>query len=102
MAKRMSNRERIEKAALESAAAEAEKKEKKASKARVKSEKKPTPSGARRQKIVWKVLDSTFKEIAEFPFPEKSAAEAEAAKRTEKSGRDHFVSRAEVPMEDDE
>ena len=102
MAKRMSNRERIDRMAAENAAAEEEKKvKKKTTKKKTTSagKKKTTSSG--RQKIVWKVLDSSFKEVAEFPFPEKDASEAEAARLTTDKGKEHFVKRVGVPMEDD-
>jgi hypothetical protein len=91
--------------ALESAAAEEEKKEKKEQKKATRSStgarKKKAASSAGRQKIVWKVLDSSFKEVATFPFPQKEESEAEAARLTADKGREHFVKRVEVPMDEE-
>ena len=107
MAKRMSNRERIERLAAEKQAAEAEKKEA-ASKKKV-TKKKATSSRATaastraaggRHKIVWKVFNASFKEMDVFPFPEKAKAEKKAKELTEKTGHEHFVNSEEVPMED--
>ena len=110
MAKRMSNRERIQRQAMEIAASEEEKKEKKATKktAKKKTAKKKTSSTgtkkpaatAKRLRIVWTVYDDRLKEIASFPYPKKDAADKKAAALTKKSGKEHVVRPNKVLMED--
>ena len=107
MAKRMSSRERIERLAAEKEASEKEKAEQK-EKTKAKKKKKKTPArrkkvGAapKREKTVWKVFNSNYKEVACYPYPENAKAEAHAAKLTKKSGNPHFVNSAKVPMDDD-
>ena len=116
MAKRMSNKERIQRKASEAAAEAKEKAAKKKTKttkttktAKKKTAKKKTTSRAssssassgKRQKVVWKVYNSSFKEVASFPYPEKNDAEATATKLTKKSGQNHFVNAATVPMDEE-
>ena len=106
MAKRTSNKERIQRRALEAAVKEEEKTGKKTTK---KAGKKAAKAGASktvkkkatRLKIVWIVFDERFKEIKTFPYGEKEAAEATAAKLTEKSGKRHFVNPVKVPADDE-
>ncbi|MGE5296612.1 MAG: hypothetical protein ACM3VT_17465 [Solirubrobacterales bacterium] len=107
MAKRLSNRQRIERMA-EEASVEAEEKEQgaeeKEPKPRVRkasSSRKAAPKPIR-MKIVWKVLDDKSKEIAVFPYPKEDEAKARAAELSEKTGKTHTVDRARVPMGDDE
>jgi len=106
MVRRLSNRARIEQKAAEAEAAKAEKTEKKTKTAKKKTTskktttKKKTAAGSIRQKLVWKVANTNFKEVAIFPYPEKKAADAKAAELTEKTGKNHFVNAIKVPMED--
>ena len=121
MAKRMSNRERIQRQAMEVAATEKEKDEematkktakkttkKTAKKAAKKTAKKKTSSSttkkpaatAKRLRIVWTVFDDRLKEVASFPYPEKDAADKKAAALTKKSGKDHVVRPNKVEMAD--
>ena len=122
MAKRMSNRERIERQAMEIAASEKEKEEKKEEKkedkkvakkatkktAKKKTAKKKTSSSAtkktaataKRLRIVWTVFDDRLKEVASFPYPDKDAADKKAAALTKKSGKDHVVRPNKVEMAD--
>jgi len=105
MAKRMSNRERIERLAAEKEASEEEKKEKKKKKENAapasKPRRKKVAASVKREKTVWKVFNNNYKEIACFPYPEKAKADAQAAKLTKKTGSQHFVNSAKVPMEDE-
>ncbi len=115
MAKRMSNRERIQRQAMEIAATEKEKEEKTTTKktAKKKTAKKKTAkkktSGttkkkpattAKRLRSVWTVFDDRLKEVASFPYPEKDAADKKAAALTKKSGKDHVVRPNKVEMAD--
>ena len=114
MAKRLSNRQRIERMA-EEASIEAEDKEQEAEdKEQAVEEKEPKPSvrkasgskkaapKPKRMKFVWKVVDANSKEIASFPYPAKGEAEARAAELSEKTGKTHTVNPVRVPMEDNE
>jgi hypothetical protein len=122
MAKRMSNKERIQRRGLEAAAAAAEKtkkkerpsdaKEAKEAKEAIKPAKSagtkaPTklrsrssaPAASQRLKLVWKVFNASGKEVAVFAYPEKTEADAMAEKLTTKSGQPHFVNGVKVPLE---
>ena len=114
MAKRLSNRQRIERMA-EEASIEAEDKEQEAEeKEQGAEEKEPKPTvrkasrskktapKEKRMKFVWKVVDANSKEIASFPYPAKDEAEARASELSEKTGKAHTVNAVRVPMEDDE
>ncbi len=109
MAKRMSNRERIQRQAMEIAATEKEKEEKTTTKktAKKKTAKKKTSgttkkpaATAKRLRIVWTVFDDRLKEVASFPYPDKDAADKKAAALTKKSGKDHVVRPNKVEMAD--
>jgi len=100
MAKRLSNRQRIERMA-EEASIKAEDKEpntevRKASRSRKTA---PTP---KRMKFIWQVVDANSKEVAVFPYPGKSEAEARASELSEKTGKAHTVNLVRVPMADGE
>ena len=107
MAKRLSNRQRIERMA-EEASIEAEDKEQGAEE----KEPKPTVRKAsrskkaapkeKRMKFVWKVVDANSKEIASFPYPAKDEADARASELSKKTGKAHTVNPVRVPMEDNE
>lgn len=113
MAKRLSNRQRIERMA-EEASVEAEDKEQEAKDEEPEAEdKEPKPTVRKvarsrktspvqkRMKFVWKVVDENSKEIASFPYPAKGEAEARAAELSGKTGKAHTVNCVRVPMEDD-
>jgi len=97
---RMSNRDRIARAADEARVAAEENATKKASradgpaKARPKKVAKPV-----RMKVVWDVCVPSGAAIKSFAYAEKSAAESDAAARTRSTGRAHVVRESKVPME---
>jgi len=107
MAKRLSNRQRIERMA-EEASIKAEDKEQgaedKEPKARVRkaSGSRKTAPKQKRVKFIWSVVDENSKEMASFPYPAKGEAEARASELSEKTGKAHTVNLVRVPMEDDE
>lgn len=104
MAKRASNRDRVQRMALEAELSAKEKattkKKKKTAKKKTSSTRKAAASSGERLKIVWKVFDDKSKEIAVYPFPEKAKAEERAEKLTKRSKREHRVRDVRVPMED--
>src|SRR5512139_2850398 len=107
MAKRLSNRQRIERMAeevsieAEDKEQEAEDKEPKPSVRKASRSKKTAPK-EKRMKFVWKVVDANSKEIASFPYREKDEAEARASALSKKTGKAHTVDCVRVPMEDNE
>jgi hypothetical protein len=100
MAKRLSNKQRIERMA-EEVAIEAEEKEAKPVVRKASSSRKTAPK-PKRMKFVWSVVDANSKEIASYPYPAKDEAEARAAELSEKTGKTHTVNCVRVPMEDSE
>ena len=100
MAKRLSNRQRIERMA-EEVSIKAEDKEAKTGVRKASSSRK-TSSIRKRMKFIWSVVDQNSKEIASFPYREKGEAEARASELSEKTGKAHTVNCVRVPMEDDE
>ena len=94
MAKRVSNKERVQRAALEAELTAKDKAEKKkttkktAKKTTKKATKKVTKKAAPRKKaaassggalkVVWKVFDPASKEVGAFPYPQKDKAEERA------------------------
>ena len=100
MAKRLSNRQRIERMA-EEASIKAEEKEPKTG-ARKASGSRKAPPKQKRMKFIWTVVDEKSKEMGSFPYPAKDEAEARASELSEKTGKAHTVNRVRVPMEDDE
>ena len=97
MVKRMSNKERIQQKAEEAAADEKEKTEKKKKKA---TSRKKATTATNRKKIVWKVFDNSYKEVACFPYPEKDKAYSTAEDLNRKKNKHHFVNDVSVPMEE--
>lgn len=96
MARHMSNAERIQRAAAEVEASDKEKAEKKAAapaKKRVSKAREPKPPV--RMKIVWAVGEPGQVATKVYPYPEKAAADAEAARL----GKGHIVKALKVPME---
>ena len=100
MAKRLSNRQRMERMA-EEASIPAEDKEPKTPVRKASGSRKAAPR-PRRMKFVWSVVDANAREIASFPYPGKDAAEARAAELSEKTGKAYTVNCVRVPMGDDE
>ncbi len=100
MAKRLSNRQRIDRMA-EEASIKAEEKEPKPE-VRKASRSRKTASKPQRMKFIWSVVDANSKEIASFPYPGKGEAEARAAELSEKTGKAHTVNCVRVLMADDE
>ena len=100
MAGRMSSRERLERMA-EEASIKAEEKESKPEVRKASRSRKTAPK-QKRMKFVWSVVGENSKEIASFPYPAKSEAEARAAELSEKTGKAHTVNCVRVPMGDDE
>ena len=97
---RMSNRDRIARAAAEARAAADEKAAKKTAKATApaKPRAKKTAQPVR-MKVVWDVVGSSGAAVKTFPYAEKPAAEADAIARTRSTGRTHVVRASKVPME---
>ena len=95
---RMSNRDRIARAAEESRLAEAEKLAKKAAS---KAEKRPPKSRAKdvRMKIVWVVYNSRGKPVKTFAYPDKAAATTEAQRLSSSTGHPHELRATKVPMD---
>ena len=108
MAKRMSNRDRIQRQAIEAAKTEEEKaasepkakaKTKKKTKAKAKKKTASAEKAGVRLKVVWKVYNPLSKEVATFPYPEREKAEKKAAELTKKHGKEYTVRDDKVPME---
>ena len=109
MAKKMSNKARIQQMAEEAAAGEEEKKKKKkkttGAKATKKTVTKKTTSSKKaaaapkQLKVVWKVFDAGYKEVACYPYPEKDKAYTKADDLTKKNKKSYFVNAVKVPME---
>lgn len=94
---KLSNRERIKRRAMEFARATEEKD--------ARPPRKTTPRAKRvvvpkRVKLVWKVFNEGFKEMACFPYSEEAKAQEKAAGLTKKTGKAHFVNGVKVPMAD--
>jgi hypothetical protein len=100
MAKRLSNRQRIERMA-EEASIEVEDKEPKKEVRKASGSRKTSPK-QKRMKFIWKVVDANSKEVASFPYQGESEAQARAAELSKKTGKTHTVNRVRVPMENDE
>ena len=104
MAKRLSNRQRIERMAEEASIKAEDKEPEKEPKTGVRraSGSRKTAPKQKRMKFIWTVVDANSKEIASFPYPAKGEAEARAAELSEKTGKAHTVNCVRVPMADDE
>jgi hypothetical protein len=73
-------------------------KKKAAPKSKAKSAKPAKP--ATRMRIVWTVMNDSFKPVASFEYAQKGAAEARAAELTAKGKGTHFVMKTKEPMPD--
>lgn len=102
MAGRMSNRDRIARAAAEAEAARKERgsepKEAAAKKAAPKkaAAKKAAPA---RTRIVWALCDHSGSTVQTFPYAQEQQARAEAERRSSEAGKPFFVKQSEVPFE---
>lgn len=100
MVTRMTSKERLQQMAEEAAAGEEQKAEKKKKKAT--TTKKVAKSIIKREKVVWKIFDASYKEIACFPYAQKDEAFAKLEERKlKKSTVNFFINEIKVPMEDD-
>jgi len=95
---RMSNRDRIARAAEEVKAAQAEKAAKKAEKKPAAPRPKRVPVPVR-MKIVWDVFSSTGAKVKTYPYPDKADAEAAVESLSRSTGRGHVLRATKVPME---
>jgi len=101
MAKRMSNKARIEQKAAEAAAADEKKvAKKKVTKKKVAKKKKKVSkkaaAAAAPLKVVWKVFNANYKEVGCFPYPEKKKAYKMAEDLEKKNKGEHFVNAVKV------
>ncbi|MCZ6598827.1 MAG: hypothetical protein O7B99_14410 [Planctomycetota bacterium] len=99
---RMSNRDRIARAAEEARLAEAEKLAKKTVKKAVKKAAKRPPKPRAhevRMKIVWVVCNASGKPVKTFAYPEEAAATAEAERLSSSTRHPHEVRATKVPMD---
>ena len=102
MAQRSSNRDRIDRMAQEAEVTRKEKATAAAAKKTTPAKKTARKTAAKppgRIKVVWLLCDQTGKAVETYPYPEEKAARAEAERRTEETGKSHFVTRGEVPFE---
>lgn len=95
MARHMSNADRIAKAAAEVEAGTKEKAAKAKTKAPAKPKAARAPKAPPRMKIIWAVGKPGAVPTATFPYAQRAAADAQAAK----SGGGAMVSALRVPME---
>jgi hypothetical protein len=98
---RMSNRERIARAAEEARLKAVDKAEKPAKKAS-KSASTLTPKRSAknvRMKIVWEVCNGNGTVVKTFAYPERSEAELATGALTRSTGKAHIVRATKVPME---
>jgi hypothetical protein len=100
MARRLSNKQRIERMA-EEVSKEAEEKEPTKRVRKTPASRKTAPV-QKRMKFIWTVVDEKSQEIASFPYREEAQAQARASELTEKTGKAHKVNCVRVPMEDNE
>ncbi len=97
----MTSKERLQQMAEEAAAGEEAKAEKKTKKAAT-TKKKVAKSIIKREKVVWKIFDASYKEVACFPYSQKDEAFAKLEERKlKKSGTTFFINEVKVPMEED-
>ncbi len=97
MVKRMTSKERIQQMVEEAAAGE----EVKAEKKKKTTTKKAAKSIIKREKVVWKVFDANYKEVACFPYAQKDEAFAKLDERKQKKSTvNYFINEVKVPMED--
>ena len=95
MAKKVSNKERIQQKAEKAAAVT---KEKAVKRVRKTTPRKKATAATTRRKIVWKVFNDSFKEVDCFPYQEKDKAYLRAAELTRTKNKNYFVNEVCVPM----
>ncbi len=101
MVKRVTSKERLQQMAEEAAAGEELKAEKKAKKAAT-ATKKVAKSIVKREKVVWKIFDASYKEVGCFPYAQKDDAFAKLEERKQKKSTvNYFINEIKVPMEDE-
>ncbi len=101
MVKRVTSKERLQQMAEEAEAGEELKAEKKKKKATT-TKKVAKKSIITREKVVWKIFDASYKEIACFPYAQKDDAFAKLEERKQKKSTvNFFINEVKVPMEDD-
>ncbi len=95
---RISNRDRISRAAEEARLAEAEKLAKKTAR---KAAKRPPKLRAKdiRMKIVWVVCNAHGKPVKSFAYPDKAAATTEAQRLSSSTGDLHWLRATKMPMD---
>ena len=103
MARRTSNRDRIEHMRAEADAAAQEKAAKRAEKAaRPASPRTPSKAAAQpagRVRLAWNVCNQRGDTVQQFPYAQEQEAREAAERLSEESGRAHFVAKAEVPVD---
>ena len=102
MFKKMTSKERMQQMAEEAAAGEEVKAEKKKKTTTKKTTtKKASKTLIKREKVVWKVFDANYKEVACFPYSQKDEAFAKLDERKQKKSTvNYFINEVKVPMED--
>ncbi len=108
MVKRMTSKERIQQMAEEAAAGEEVKAEKtkktttKKTTTKKTTTKKASKTLIKREKVVWKIFDANYKEIACFPYAQKDEAFAKLEERKQKKSTvNFFINEVKVPMGDE-
>jgi hypothetical protein len=108
MARRMSNRDRIDRLAAEKAAAQREKDEEKktkAAKAAVPGAKKPRAPRKKktatpiRMKAVWAVCRLGGDVVEMYPYAQRDVAESAAVRLNKEAAGDYIIRQERVPME---
>lgn len=106
MARRMSNRDRIDQMRAEADAAQKERDAKREARAanpstrsapKTRERAAPAPSG--KVRLVWSVRNQRGDEVAFYAYPQQAEARAEAERLTEETERAHFVTQAEKPAQ---
>jgi len=97
MAKKVSNKERIQQKAEKAAAVT---KEKAVKRVRKTTPRKKATAATTRRKIVWKIFNDSFKEVDCFPYREKAQAYSIADDLTKKKNKKYFVNEVSIPMEE--
>ncbi len=95
----MTSKERLQQKAEEAVAGEELKTEKKK---KATTTKKAAKTLIKREKVVWKIFDASYKEVACFPYSQKDEAFAKLEERKlKKSTVNYFINEVKVPMEDE-
>lgn len=97
---RMSNRERIARAAEEARLAKGEREAKKdAAKGSATPRPKRAPKAPPRMKVIWEVCNGNGKVIQTFAYPDKADAEAATDALSRSKASTHILRQTKVPME---